>query len=306
LYPERKDRLLAKIAVRLKDALADRLANGASGRITARSVASGDGWRVEDVLCTAGPEDQPYEEEHRSVSIAVVMSGTFQYRTTGGSELMTPGSVLLGNAGGVFECGHAHARGDHCLAFHYSPDHFERIAADAGVGAADRHFRAVRLPPMRPLAGIGARACVALQVSTAIVWEEAAVDLAATAVQLSHGIPEQTGSVPVGAISRVTRIARMVEHAVDAPLTLAELAREARLSPYHFLRTFERVTGVTPHQFILRTRLRTAAVRLATEPRTVLDIALDCGFGDLSNFNRAFRREFGTSPRAYRSMEHPP
>jgi len=71
------------------------------------------------------------------------------------------------------------------------------------------------------------------------------------------------------------------------------------LSPYHFLRTFERLTGVTPHQYILRARLREAALRLA-EPGRVLDIALDCGFGDLSNFNRTFRAEFGVSPRIFR------
>jgi AraC-like DNA-binding protein len=78
------------------------------------------------------------------------------------------------------------------------------------------------------------------------------------------------------------------------------LAREAGLSPYHFLRTFERLTGVTPHQFVMRARLREAAIRLVAESGNVLDIALDCGFGDVSNFNRAFRTEFGASPRAYR------
>ena len=41
-------------------------------------------------------------------------------------------------------------------------------------------------------------------------------------------------------------------------------------------------------------------MRLAEEPARILDIALDCGFGDVSNFNRAFRAEFGVTPRAYR------
>jgi AraC-like DNA-binding protein len=48
-------------------------------------------------------------------------------------------------------------------------------------------------------------------------------------------------------------------------------------------------------------RLRRAAVRLRNEPAKIVDIALDCGFGDVSNFNRAFRAEFGVSPRAYRN-----
>jgi AraC family transcriptional regulator len=100
----------------------------------------------------------------------------------------------------------------------------------------------------------------------------------------------------------VTRVVRTIERHSDAGLTLGRLAQEAGLSPYHFLRTFERLTGLTPHQYLRRARLREAAIQLAySEPRSkVLDIALDCGFGDVSNFNRAFRAEFGVSPRVYR------
>jgi AraC family transcriptional regulator len=68
------------------------------------------------------------------------------------------------------------------------------------------------------------------------------------------------------------------------------------------LRTFEYVVGVTPHQYVLRARLREAAMRLADERGRVLDVAFDCGFGDVSNFNRAFRAEFGANPRAFRQQ----
>jgi transcriptional regulator GlxA family with amidase domain len=105
-----------------------------------------------------------------------------------------------------------------------------------------------------------------------------------------------------GALARVTRVIRMIENDPDAPHDLASLAQIARLSPYHFLRTFEGITGTTPHQYLLRMRLRRVAVRLRTGPEKILDIALDCGFGDVSNFNRVFRAEFGLSPRAYRGM----
>jgi len=92
----------------------------------------------------------------------------------------------------------------------------------------------------------------------------------------------------------------MIERNPETGLALGSLALEAHLSPYHFLRIFERLTGLTPHQYVLRTRLREAAIRLAAESTKVLDIAIDCGFGDVSNFNRAFRGEFGVSPRANR------
>ena len=101
-------------------------------------------------------------------------------------------------------------------------------------------------------------------------------------------------------ISRVTRTVRMIEAHPAFDLTTIRLAREAGLSPFHFLRTFEKVAGVTPHKYILRMRLRNAARMLAAGSDRILDIALDAGFGDVSNFNHAFRAEFGVSPRRYR------
>ena len=94
----------------------------------------------------------------------------------------------------------------------------------------------------------------------------------------------------------------MIERHADSELPLGSLAREAGLSPYHFLRTFEQITGVTPHQYVRRTRLREAAVRLASGKERVLDVALDCGFGDVSNFNRAFRGEFDANPRSWKAL----
>ncbi len=72
------------------------------------------------------------------------------------------------------------------------------------------------------------------------------------------------------------------------------------MSEFHFLRVFKQVTRVTPHQYILRARLREAALRLKANGDEVLAIALAAGFQDLSNFNHAFRAEFGVSPRIYR------
>ena len=84
------------------------------------------------------------------------------------------------------------------------------------------------------------------------------------------------------------------------PIDLEATAAFAGLSPYHFLRLFRRVTGATPHQYLVRCRLRRAARLLADPGRSVTDIAFDVGFGDLSNFVNAFRRAAGISPRGFR------
>jgi AraC family transcriptional regulator len=222
------------------------------------------------------------------------------------NELMTPGSLLLGNAGQSFEVGHEHAAGDRCLSFQFAPEYFERIASDAGVKKSDRGFRLLRLPPLRELSSLIARARAGLEYSAHTPWEELSVELAAATVRAERGISSRTDNAPPSAIARVTRSVRAIERRPDGALELGSLAREAGLSPYHFLRTFERLTGITPHQYVRRARLRDAASRLAAEREKVLDIALDCGFGDVSNFNRAFRNEFGVSPMAWKMRARQP
>src|SRR5215468_10712244 len=80
-------------------------------------LASGPGWRVEDVTCSAGPHDRPFEEQHDLVCVAAVTRGTFQYRTPNGRATLVPGALMLGNPGACFECGHEHGVGDRCLSF---------------------------------------------------------------------------------------------------------------------------------------------------------------------------------------------
>ncbi len=267
-----------------------------------RVVAQGDGWAVSDVVCTSGPHSRPFEERHTQPTIALVVAGTFQYRSGRECDLMMPGSVLLGNAGQSFECGHEHGVGDRCLSFSYTAEFFDRLAAEAGSGSQGGRFRALRVPPIRSLSGLGARASAALAGSGEECWEQFAIQLGAKAVQLDCGTSPGGVTAQPGALARVTRIVRMMEAHPEDRHSLGNLAEAARLSPYHFLRTFEGLTGVTPHQYLLRTRLRRAAVQLRSKSGNILDVALDSGFGDISNFNRSFRAEFGTSPRIYRAQ----
>jgi AraC-like DNA-binding protein len=81
---------------------------------------------------------------------------------------------------------------------------------------------------------------------------------------------------------------------------LEDAADQAGLSAFHFLRLFSDVLGVTPHQYLVRSRLRHAARRLADDDSPITDIAYDVGFADLSNFVRTFRRAAGVPPLKFR------
>ncbi len=302
--------VLAKIAPRLRDAqqwrdldraLARRRQLGTPGSTTPQVVAGGEGWTVADVICTSGPDDRPFEEQHSQFAIAVVVAGSFECRSPLGAALMTPGSLMLGNSGQCFECGHAHGEGDRCVSFWYAADHFERLSADAGVRRGAARFTVPRLPPIRALSPMVTRAVLGVSAPDEMPWDELSVMVAGTTLRVSAGLSSSDRrSSPLNADARVVYALRTVDRYPASAWTLNRLANVSSLSLYHFLRTFDRITGVTPHQYVLRARLRHAAVRLVRESGSILDLALDCGFGDISNFTRAFRNEFGASPRRYR------
>jgi len=252
------------------------------------------------VLCTCGPDDPPYEEQHREFAVAFVIGGMFEHRGPGGRTLMTPGTAMLGNAGACFECSHTHARGDRCISFWYSEEYFDQLLADAARGT--RGFAVDALPPLRETAAIATRAAAAISRPDDDAWDELAAQVAIASIALMQRTT-QTPSPQVSSRveSKVADAVRLIEAGPEAALSLDSLARQAGLSPYHFLRVFSAVSGLTPHQYVRRARLRRAAVRLLVEPTRIIDIALDSGFHDVSNFNHSFRVEFGVSPRRYRS-----
>jgi AraC-like DNA-binding protein len=291
---------LAKIAVNLKRAQA-RPANE-PGDVDTKLVAEGDGWTVEDIVCSRGPRDRRFEEQHGTFVIAIVTSGTFQYHSSGAGRevMMTPGSVLLGSPGQCFECGHEHGVGDRCLAFHFAADYFHAIAEGRDTRRALRSFREPKLSPAQILSPIVTDACAALAGSRQVAWEELGIRLAARAFQMDGDSKAARSATSPAAIARITESVRLIEAHKGSDLTLVSLAKEADLSPFYFLRTFEAVTGTTPHQYMRRMKLRAAAVRLSSSETRIVDVALESGFGDVSNFNRAFRAEFGVTPTTYR------
>jgi len=306
---------LAKIAVKLPEPI-ERLDHQEAAPPARKYLARGEGWTVADLICHAGPRDRSFEEQHASVGIGIVTQGSFQYRSSPGRELMFPGSLLLGNAGQYFECSHEHGVGDRCIAVAYDEHYFESLAAEAEIHTRTRPFPLLRLPPLRELASLTSRACAQVRQreaqaelgdeehagsSAREAWEEMVLELASRAIELANSGRSGRES-SLAAESRVTRVVRMIEARGGTGHNLVSLAREAKLSRYHFLRVFQHLTALTPHQYLLRTRLRSAATRLMLRRTPILEIALDCGFGDVSNFNHAFRAEFGVKPSDFRKL----
>jgi AraC-like DNA-binding protein len=89
------------------------------------------------------------------------------------------------------------------------------------------------------------------------------------------------------------------------PLTVADLAHAAGLSPSHFSREFRRAFGESPHVYLLTRRLERAASMLRRTDRSVADICVAVGLSSVGSFTTTFTRVYGRSPTAYRA-EAPP
>jgi len=258
-------------------------------------IAQQEGISVYDYRCSARPGDRPYAEFHEHFSISYVRKGTFGYRVRGALYELVPGSVLIGRAGDEYMCTHEHdACGDECVSFQFEAD------LARATQAATKPWRPHAVPPLPELMVMGELAQAAAKGSSDFGLDEVGLLLLDRYLEVASGERRRAPNTTARDRRRAVRTALWIDANAHRPIALASCAREAGLSPFHLLRLFANVLGVTPHQYLVRARLRHAARLLADDARSITDVALEVGFADLSNFVRTFRRAAGVSPRRFR------
>jgi AraC family transcriptional regulator len=249
---------------------------------------------VVDYRCRPGVASEPFVETHGSFSVSYVRRGTFGYRSRGRAFELVAGSILVGHPGDEYLCTHDHSCGDECLAFHLAPGTAEAIGGRRDL------WRIGSVPPLPELMVIGELAQAAAEGKSDVGLDEVGLLLAARFVEVASGKrqegPEATGRDR----RRAVEAALWLDGHAGEQVDLQSAAQAVALSPFHFLRLFSKVLGVTPHQYLVRCRLRRAARLLAEDAGSVTDVAFDVGFGDLSNFVRTFHRAAGVSPQRFR------
>src|SRR6201995_4907164 len=249
---------------------------------------------VSDFRCTAEPGEKPFAEQHRCHSISFVRKGSFGYHSRGRSHDLVAGSFLVGAPGAEFVCSHDHVCGDECLSFFLSPE-----LVDAVGGSSDA-WDVGATPPLAELMVLGELARAAADGQSDIGLDEIGHLLAQRLVEVVSGKPRKPAKVTARDRRRAVEAALWLEANAHREVELEDAARQAGVSPFHFLRLFACVLGVTPHQYLLRSRLRRAARQLTENDKPVTEVAYDVGFNDLSNFVRTFHRAAGVSPLKFR------
>jgi AraC family transcriptional regulator len=251
---------------------------------------------VLDYRCTAGPDAAPFAEEHRAFSISYVRKGTFGYHSRGASFELVAGSILVGHPGDEYTCTHDHGCGDECLSFQLTGE-----LVDA-IGEPPTIWQTGSLPPLPELMVIAELAQAAAEGKSDVGLDEVGMSFAARFVEIVAGRAHRPPQTAPRDRRRAVEAAMWIDAHSHQAVDLESAAQEVGLSSFHFLRLFAKVLGVTPHQYLVRSRLRRAARLLADESRSITEIAYDVGFGDLSNFVRTFHRAAGVSPRSFRKL----
>jgi AraC-like DNA-binding protein len=249
---------------------------------------------VFDFRCSAGPGDRPFAEQHGGHSISYVRKGSFGLHCRGKFTELVAGSVLIGHPGDEYTCTHDHVCGDECLSFFLDPELVEALGDSKAI------WQIGSAPPLPELVVLGELAQSAADGSSDIGLDEIGQVLASRFVEVVSGKPRKHGPDAARDRRRAVETAMWIDAHSHLPINLEDAADRAGISPFHFLRLFSDVLGVTPHQYLVRSRLRHAARRLAEDDSPITDIAYDVGFADLSNFVRTFHRAAGTSPLKFR------
>jgi AraC-like DNA-binding protein len=249
---------------------------------------------VSDFRCTAVPGDPPFAERYHCHSVSYVRKGSFGCHSRGRLFELVAGSVLVGHPGDEYVCTHDHVCGDECLSFFLNPELVEAI------GARPEIWQVGAMPPLPELMVLGELAQAAVDGKSDVSLEEVGQIFASRFVGLVSGRSPKAARATSRDRRRAVETALWIDAHSEREIDLEGSAGQAGISAFHFLRLFSGVLGVTPHQYLVRSRLRHAARLLADEERSITDIAYDVGFGDLSNFVRTFHRAAGVSPLKFR------
>lgn len=245
---------------------------------------------------------------HTALEILVVITGALELCAAGSVNQLEPGDVVVINAND----GHAtlatqprttvmclHVEGDYLASF--TPDGTvpRFVCRSAPATREDVGFTRLRTLCCRMMlashrCGPGADAA----------WEARLLDVVATLFDHFPPAPAGTGEPPAAVENHraLQRAVTYIDSSFRERITLDRLARRVGFSPGYLSQVFHQQVGMTFSEYLARVRLRQATRDLGETDHLIARVAADAGFPDVKAFNTAFRRTFGRTPSAYRSL----
>src|SRR3954462_11806629 len=198
--------------------------------MTYRTLFSSASISVYDYRCSFGPHDRPFVEVHPQFALGYVRTGSFGCSSLGESHTLVAGSLMVGRPGDEYMCTHDHHdHRDECLSFKLSAEAVDWLGGDAAI------WGRVRVPPLPGLMVLGELAQAAAEGRSDVGLDEAGMLLACRFANLGSKSSGRASRVPPQDRRRAAEPAHWIDAHSSEPIKLERAARQAGLSPYHFL-----------------------------------------------------------------------
>ncbi len=238
---------------------------------------------------------------HEEYALGCIEDGALEFSYLGRKHLASAGLVNLVVPGEAHDGHAASAAGWSYRMFYLQPQMLLEAATACQARPRAPHFRqgVINDPQLaysvRCTHAILQRAeATSLEKETRLLW--------LLAFWISrHAADRGQTRVPGCETQAVRRVTEYIRWGYADELGLQELASIACLSPFHLLRTFQKQTGVTPHEYLTQVRVEQARGMLRGQER-LADIAQRTGFADQSHLTRTFKRRYGVTPGAFRKI----
>lgn len=219
--------------------------------------------------------------------VAFTAFGSWRVRSRRGGGAVTPGVVLVSEAGAEYDCQHPAGMDDRMLCVVY------RGELDPGPA-----LLVPQAPPLRQ-----ARRSLAAELRAADPAPDEVDALCLALLELCREPPGRARGPSRRSRSLVDRLqAAAGARYTDLDFDLVSEAAQLGMSRTRLVHTFREVTGLTPHRYLLELRTSHAARLLAHTRAPVTEICFASGFGSMNRFHAAFRGAFGMTPTAYRAL----
>lgn len=232
---------------------------------------------------------------HPGPAIGIVSRGAMNSYARGATHTLRRGTVFLINPGEVHAPGPAIPDGWVLRAFYFSDDFYTGLSRSLGLGGL--RFSKLFVRNNRLTQNL-------LSLHRSLEQSGTSLELESRMLSVFEEIARHYVEVPLRdqhLKSEHQKVRRAKEFLIEnnrRAITLKELAEIVDLSPYHLLRVFRSIVGLTPHEFLTQTRVEEAK-RLLRLGWTISDTAMDTGFVDQAHFTRRFKAIVGVTPGRY-------
>jgi AraC family transcriptional regulator len=269
------------------------------------NIAEWDGIRVQHCRLRTGESVERWHTRHEIVVLlagsftATMESATGQRRTGRRSSGHTP----IVPAGQSYSAYWEEELEE--LSIHLDPAFLARAAAEASVSDKVELVEACSVsdPVIRQI-GMALKAEVESEGPASRLYAESLANVLAVHLLRHYTQEGDRVRASLGGLSgrKLNQVTEFIQDNIERDLGLTEIAEAVDLSPFHFARSFKQATGVSPHQYLIKSRIERAKALLADSELPIVEVGFRAGFKNQSHFTTLFRKLTSLTPKAYRDL----